>query len=119
MQRWWNSAKMLWRYGITGPLRTDSIVSKMLKNFITIYTPQKGRWESVDELVDLLRLQDATMNTADDYLASQRVSERFIDEMVDAATRANYGQVSVLKCIGLGRLVTIGVIDNWYATGCF
>ncbi len=66
----------------------------MLKNFVTIYSKtQTAQWRSVKELAEKLDIVDSTTQTAEEYLKAQGVEGKFVDEMVDAATRANYGQV--------------------------
>ncbi|TFK76732.1 hypothetical protein BDN72DRAFT_890547 [Pluteus cervinus] len=89
---WWDTAKLLWRYGYLSPTRTDSIVQKVIQTFVTLYNPTPPKWTNVSALATEFEWTSLTEQTTKEYLESQGVSSQYIDEFVDAATRVNYGQ---------------------------
>ncbi|KAK7058346.1 hypothetical protein VNI00_001977 [Paramarasmius palmivorus] len=89
---WWDTAKVLWRYGITSPRRTQSIVDGMIKDFLGLYAYDTPRWDNITGLATSLGWLDMVANTASDYFQSRGVSAKYVNELVEAATRVNYGQ---------------------------
>lgn len=69
----------------------------MIKEFLTLYTPEAGAnpFDNVTSLTSKLEWTDIVGQTAMDYFDSQGIDQRWTREMVEAATRVNYGQVRV------------------------
>ncbi|KLO11728.1 hypothetical protein SCHPADRAFT_941804 [Schizopora paradoxa] len=104
---WLNSARVTWRYGLWSTLKTKGIVANMLKNFVTIYDRYKtAQWDSVNEFSQKIDIVGSTMQTAEEYFKGQGVKGKFVEEMIDAATRANYGQ-DISDIHGFGSLVSL------------
>lgn len=128
---WWTSAKFFLRYGYSA-ITTEAVVKKQLAYFSGLYRPsflhshtKAGRsvsgypWKSVEGLADALNATSLVGMTGMQFFKEKRVSELFIEEMVEAATRVNYAQ-DTDQIHGFGALVSLaasgatGVKDGNY-----
>jgi prenylcysteine oxidase / farnesylcysteine lyase len=73
-------------------MRVNKIVSDLVKNIYTLYGPDAPRWETIEEASDAAGFKPLTALTTTEYFTVNGVSKQFIHEMVEAATRVNYGQ---------------------------
>ncbi|KDQ54837.1 hypothetical protein JAAARDRAFT_37950 [Jaapia argillacea MUCL 33604] len=89
---WWSTVKVLWRYGYSSPTKTQTLVKQMIDRFVELYTPESPRWSTISDLADAFQWSDMVSQTTAEYLDSNGVSKRFSRELVEAATRVNYGQ---------------------------
>ncbi|TFK36786.1 Prenylcysteine lyase-domain-containing protein [Crucibulum laeve] len=89
---WWDTVKVLWRYGIFSPKKTQTVVGNMIDKFLTLYALDAPRWDNISDLAFALDWSPFILNTTQRYLLKQGVSEKYINEVVEAATRVNYGQ---------------------------
>ncbi|KAF9066052.1 Prenylcysteine lyase-domain-containing protein [Rhodocollybia butyracea] len=89
---WWDTLKVVYRYGVMSPRRVDSLVSSMLKQYSTLYTVDSPKWENITDLAQSFGWMDLVENTGADYFTSNGVSPKYVYEMIEAATRVNYGQ---------------------------
>ncbi|SPO29591.1 related to Prenylcysteine oxidase precursor [Ustilago trichophora] len=128
---WWTSAKFFLRYGYSA-ITTEAVVKKQLAYFLGLYRPsflhsrtKTGRsvsgypWKSVEGLADAVNATSLVGMTGMQFFKEKRVSELFIEEMVEAATRVNYAQ-NTDQIHGFGALVSLaasgatGVKDGNY-----
>lgn len=65
----------------------------MLEKYLKLYSSQSPRWEDIADLSQSLGMSNLTSQTMLEYLVSNGVSEKYATELVEAATRVNYGQV--------------------------
>ncbi|PPQ71842.1 hypothetical protein CVT25_006360 [Psilocybe cyanescens] len=89
---WWDTAKLLWRYGFLSPRRAETFVRNMIDRFLVFYSPDTPKWDSITTLASTLGWTALTNQTTAEYLIAQGVSEKYTNEVVEAATRVNYGQ---------------------------
>ncbi|KAI0689670.1 FAD/NAD(P)-binding domain-containing protein [Cytidiella melzeri] len=91
---WWSTIKVLWRYGINAPRRTQALVKEMIGTFLTLYSTSLGSspWQDLAHLASSFEWTSIVNSTAAEYLDGQGVNPKFTREMVEAATRVNYGQ---------------------------
>lgn len=89
---WWDSIKLAWRYGLLSPKRADNLVANMIKSYLTLYSPETPHWRNVADLAETFGWWTLLQSTTSEYFVNQGISELFVDEMVEAATRVNYGQ---------------------------
>ena len=68
----------------------------MIEQFLTLYGVTTPKWDSVADLASQLGWSGMVNETTVEYLLKQGVSEKYIKEVVEAATRVNYGQDSAL-----------------------
>ncbi|TFK57561.1 FAD/NAD(P)-binding domain-containing protein [Heliocybe sulcata] len=89
---WWDNLKVLWRYGYSSPTNSQKLVQSMLDRFVTLYHPDSPRFENVSELTAAFQWQEMLIRTGAEYFDVHGVSRRFSREIIEAATRVNYGQ---------------------------
>ncbi|KAG2129757.1 FAD/NAD(P)-binding domain-containing protein [Suillus clintonianus] len=106
VKSWWATLKVLWRYGYTAPTRTKAIVQSMIDRFLGLYTPDSPRWDDISALSERLQSVSMTNQTASDFLEGNGVAPLFARELVEAATRVNYGQ-NVDKIHALGGAISM------------
>ena len=70
-------------------------VDGMVKQFVTLYSTEWGRnpWANITSLASAFGWSDIVGQTTADYFDSQGINKKWTMEMVEAATRVNYGQV--------------------------
>ncbi|GAK66192.1 FAD/NAD(P)-binding domain-containing protein [Moesziomyces antarcticus] len=119
---WWTSAKFFLRYGYSA-ITTESVVKKQLAAFGALYSPSflhaRGQaernaaatasgypWTSIERLADAVNASALAATTGMQFFKERRVSELFIEEMVEAATRVNYAQ-DTDQIHGFGALVSL------------
>ncbi|KAE8243773.1 hypothetical protein A4X03_0g7679 [Tilletia caries] len=119
---WWNSARMVWRYGYS-PMTMRNLVADLVGTFTTLYdptflhrpktNPEKGEskystisgfpWRSIESLASRLKFDRLTSQTADSWFYSKGVGKLFVEEIIEAATRVNYGQdTNLMHALGAG-----------------
>ena len=113
--RWWDTLKVLWRYGYRSPTTTSALVKEMVSKFVTLYSTTHG-WSRVEELSAMLNFTEFTATDTASYLLSQGVGAPFIYEFVEAATRVNYGQ-NIDKIHALEGLVSMAATGAVTAIG--
>ncbi|KAG1825546.1 Prenylcysteine lyase-domain-containing protein [Suillus subaureus] len=101
LKSWWATLKVLWRYGYTAPTRTKAIVQSVIDRFLGFYTPESPRWDDISVFSERFQWVSMTNQTASDFLEGNGVAPLFARELVEAATRVNYGQ-NVDKIHALG-----------------
>ncbi|KAG8999210.1 hypothetical protein FRB94_006399 [Tulasnella sp. JGI-2019a] len=100
-----DKARMLWRYGLA-PMTTTKIVTQMIDKLLLAYTRQVPIWPTIEALSNAIGLANHTTVTALEFFTSHGVGEKWIKEMIDAATRVNYAQDST-AISGLGGAVSM------------
>jgi prenylcysteine oxidase / farnesylcysteine lyase len=68
-------------------------VQNVVKKFLSFYTSDSPSWENISNLADAFDWAAIINTTTEEYLQTQGVSLKYIGEVVEAATRVNYGQV--------------------------
>ncbi|THH01023.1 hypothetical protein EW026_g1609 [Hermanssonia centrifuga] len=91
---WWDTLKVLWRYGYKAPTRTKAIVDGMIQKFLTLYSPCFGSrsFTNLTTLAEELGWTEMIGQTTADYFDGQGIDPRWTREMIESATRVNYGQ---------------------------
>lgn len=74
-------------------------VQNIVKKFLSFYTSDSPSWENMSNLVDAFDWAAIINTTTEEYLQTQGVSLKYIGEVVEAATRVNYGQVRKINKI--------------------
>ncbi|KAG8910746.1 hypothetical protein FRC01_006155 [Tulasnella sp. 417] len=100
---WWDNLKILWRYGYSSPSKTQTLTQQMIDRVLTMYTPTLPSWASIPGLLKDLGFSDYTAQSGFDVFTSQGVSQKFAQEMIEAATRVNYAQdITTIHGVGAG-----------------
>ncbi|VDC01974.1 unnamed protein product [Peniophora sp. CBMAI 1063] len=89
---WFDTLKVFWRYGYSSPVKAQNIVKALTSRFTDLYLPTPPRWTNITSVVTELGWADQVMLTGEEYFSSQGVGEKFIHELIGAATRVNYAQ---------------------------
>lgn len=87
-------------------------VDSMIKKYLTLYSSETPRWDDISDLAEALEFSDMTQKTMLDYLTEHGVSQQYAQELVEAATRVNYGQVTLYRY----RLPTYSYL--WFRIEC-
>jgi prenylcysteine oxidase/farnesylcysteine lyase len=62
---------------------------------VGLYTAESPRWDDVADLATTFEWNEMSNSTCIDHLNANGVSQLFAQEMVEASTRVNYGQVGL------------------------
>ena len=85
----------------SSPLITS--VRELLNTISHVYSSSSLKWDTITALSEHLGWDALTNTTVAEYLSSQHgVSDKYISEVVEAATRVNYGQVCCFSYVTLG-----------------
>ncbi|EJD55206.1 FAD/NAD(P)-binding domain-containing protein [Auricularia subglabra TFB-10046 SS5] len=112
---WWGSLKALWRYGYSAPAKVDSLVKAMLVDFLKLYDHDFGTWKDIPEVISKVKLSESVAQSGAEYLDSQGVGLKFSRELIDAATRVNYGQ-NLETIHGFGAVVSMSADKAYTVT---
>ncbi|KAL8976179.1 MAG: hypothetical protein Q9205_007767 [Flavoplaca limonia] len=88
---YWNIARLLWKYGIS-PIRTQNLMKKTVGSFLKMYNAPYFPFKSLTDAAVDLDLLSATTAMGQQFLEANDISEKFGHDIVQAATRVNYGQ---------------------------
>ncbi|XP_069754924.1 prenylcysteine oxidase-like [Narcine bancroftii] len=110
--------KLWWRYGF-GLLRLQMWVEEILEKFLRIYKYQAHgyAYSTVEEMMQSLggeRFINLTRRSMTETLQELGISQRFIDEIVTAVTRVNYGQSASIPAF-VGAVAIAGVQAGLWA----
>lgn len=64
----------------------------MIDQFVQLYSPDAPKWENISSLASSFEWTDMLAQTTSEYLDTHGISPKFTRELVEAATRVNYGQ---------------------------
>ncbi|KIY43380.1 FAD/NAD(P)-binding domain-containing protein [Fistulina hepatica ATCC 64428] len=117
---WWDYVKFVFRYGVVSARRIQSIVDGMVVKFLTLYEPDVFVWQHASEVAASLGWEDLLQTDLATYAKEHGVtSEKFLNEILEASTRVNYGQNAV-HIHALGGAVSLasgkasGVLEGNY-----
>lgn len=88
---WWHVFKLLWNYGLS-PLRTQSLMKTTVNKFLKLYRWPYFPFKSLSAATMSSGLIEATWATGAEFLKENGVSDIFARDIIQAATRVNYGQ---------------------------
>jgi prenylcysteine oxidase/farnesylcysteine lyase len=86
---WWETAKLLWRYGLA-PIKTNRLMKSTVGKFLTLYDEPTFPWKSLSEVVQAVDLTQTTGVTGQQFLKSNGIGDKFAAEIIQASTRVNY-----------------------------
>ncbi|ORZ16214.1 Prenylcysteine lyase-domain-containing protein [Absidia repens] len=90
--QYWDTAKMLWRYG-TAPLRFPNHLRSILDKFLSVYDidDRHEAFTTLPQILDQLNMKALVNQSASDHL-NDMFGSIFVHELVQSASRGNYGQ---------------------------
>ncbi|KAI9027288.1 Prenylcysteine lyase-domain-containing protein, partial [Phycomyces nitens] len=113
---YWDGAKFLWRYG-SSPLKANRHLETILERFDLLYSNDTLAYYSIEEAFKGVGLYDLLNISAQDYLETKMsVNTVFSQEIVQSATRANYGQ-DIDTLHALGAMVSLAAKNSWSIQG--
>lgn len=79
---------------LCSPQSTDvtSRVKGMIAQFVQLYTPSTPHWSNISSLASTFGWTDMVAQSTSEYFDTHGVNTKFSREMIEAATRVNYGQ---------------------------
>ncbi|KZT42779.1 hypothetical protein SISSUDRAFT_846389 [Sistotremastrum suecicum HHB10207 ss-3] len=89
---WWRKLQIIRRYGWNSPKRTVDLVQGMVDSFVELYTNNPPKWRNISEVSLQLDFTKFTVNTTSNYMEASEISRLWTHEVIEAATRVNYGQ---------------------------
>ncbi|EMD32466.1 hypothetical protein CERSUDRAFT_118802 [Gelatoporia subvermispora B] len=89
---WWDRVKIIWRYGFNAPTRTQAIVASMLDEYLELYAKTAPRFDNITDLTQTMGWTHWIAQTTAEFFDSRGIDRRFTRELIEAATRVNYGQ---------------------------
>ncbi|KAI9596871.1 Prenylcysteine lyase-domain-containing protein [Syncephalis fuscata] len=113
---WMKHPEIATRYGGIATLteRFYPAVAAFLKQFNTIYN-HHGQWSNVADVVEKLGMKDLALTTFYDHLTGQLgMPSLFVDELISALTRNNYGLDARSIHAVAGFISCIPIIDKVY-----
>ncbi|EJT97077.1 FAD/NADP-binding domain-containing protein [Dacryopinax primogenitus] len=103
---WWDQAKLLWRYGLVAPMRTQRLVKRLISSFLALYTGSNPPFDTVTHLSKVMGFPEFTEQNAKSYFSQVGIRGLFPEEVIDSAARVNYAQ-SLDEIHALGALVSM------------
>ena len=67
----------------------------MIDGFLRLYDRCTPRWSNTSEVVAEMEWTDVVAQSMSEYMDLEGIDRRWTRELVEAATRVNYGQVSI------------------------
>lgn len=86
---WWDTAKLLWRYGLT-PIKTMRLMRTVVGKFLEMYEEPIFPFHSLTQVAQDVGLLAVTAATGEQYLTENLITGPFVNEIVQASTRVNY-----------------------------
>ncbi|KAI9484518.1 Prenylcysteine lyase-domain-containing protein [Zychaea mexicana] len=116
---YWDSIKILWRYGYS-PVKFKNHLKAIIERFSEgVYHDDDSipAFRDVGEALALFGIDALVNETAADYLEKRHgISEKFVREIIQTASRANYGQ-DVEALHAFGALVSMAASGSWATKG--
>ena len=88
---WWDTAKLLWKYGLA-PIRTMRLMRSTVGKFLKMYDEPVFPFESLTQAAEDVGLLTVTAATGKQYLEENDITGDFGHDIVQASTRVNYAQ---------------------------
>lgn len=88
---WWDTAKILWKYGLA-PIRTMNLMRSTVGKFLQMYDEPVFPFLSLTQAAEDVGLLAVTGVTGEQYMSANGIKGVFGEEIVQASTRVNYAQ---------------------------
>ncbi|GAB1317890.1 Prenylcysteine lyase domain-containing protein [Madurella fahalii] len=87
---WWNAIKVIWKYGVMAPRRTQKLMQTTIDKFLRMYEEPFFPFRSLTERAQDLGLVEITGVTGQQLLQSNNIDGLYAHDIVQASTRVNY-----------------------------
>ncbi|KAL7797267.1 hypothetical protein V8C37DRAFT_370547 [Trichoderma ceciliae] len=112
---WWDAGKLWWRYGMS-PYRAVNLVKEVVGKFLKLYEQPYFPFRSLTARAYELGLVKITAVTGEQFLAQNKIDERFSRHIIQAATRVNYAS-NLAYLHGLETMVSFATDDAMSVNG--
>ncbi|KAG2217085.1 hypothetical protein INT45_004074, partial [Circinella minor] len=116
---YWDTAKILWRYGYSA-IKFKNHLKAIIDRFsegVYNYNDFDPAFRNMGEALSSFGLEGLVNKTAADYLEKLHgFSKKFVREIIQTASRANYGQ-DVDSLHAFGALVSMAASGSWSTKG--
>ncbi|KAK4223121.1 putative prenylcysteine oxidase [Podospora fimiseda] len=103
---WWNALKVIWKYGIMAPRRTENLMISTIDKFLRLYQEPYFPFRSLTQRAYELDLHKATGVTGEQWLKNHNIDDLYAHDIVQAATRVNYAS-NLGRIHGLDTMVSM------------
>ncbi|CAI4214696.1 unnamed protein product [Parascedosporium putredinis] len=103
--KWWNYAKLFWKYGMT-PLKAKRLVDSTIGRFLELYDEPHFPFTSLTQAAIDLDLVKLTGITGGQFLQESGIGLDFSRDIIQAATRVNYA-TNLAHIHGLEAMVSM------------
>lgn len=87
LEGWWNTAKLLWRYGVIRPVRTKLLVQRFISTFLQMYDPPHFPFMNLTATVQGIGLGEEVAMTARELVDVNELSTTSINDTVVRSSR--------------------------------
>ncbi|KAK4184290.1 putative prenylcysteine oxidase [Podospora australis] len=101
---WWNALKVVLKYGIFAPRRTQKLMETTIDKFLRLY--EEVPFLSLSEAAYRLGLIDVTGVTGEQLLKANNIDDLYAHDIVQASTRVNYAS-NLARIHGLDTMVSM------------
>ncbi|KAF9268443.1 hypothetical protein L218DRAFT_919088 [Marasmius fiardii PR-910] len=79
-------------YDKNSPVIAGSIAGSMVQSYLSLYSHDAPKWDSITSLATTIGLLNFTASSTANFYQSRGVDANFLYEVIESATRINYGQ---------------------------
>ncbi|KAK4675151.1 hypothetical protein QC764_500840 [Podospora pseudoanserina] len=103
---WWTALKVIYKYGIMAPRRTQKLMEATIANFLKLYEEPNFPFRSLTQRAYELGLIDVTGVTGEQLLKANNIDDRYAHDIIQASTRVNYAS-NLVRIHGLDTMVSM------------
>ncbi|KAK4196012.1 putative prenylcysteine oxidase [Triangularia verruculosa] len=103
---WWTALKVIYKYGIMAPRRTQQLMESTINNFLKLYEQPNFPFRSLTQRAYELGLVDVTGVTGEQLLKANNIDDLYAHDIIQASTRVNYAS-NLVRIHGLDTMVSM------------
>ncbi|KAK4177911.1 putative prenylcysteine oxidase [Triangularia setosa] len=103
---WWTALKVIYKYGIMAPRRTQKLMETTISNFLRLYEQPYFPFRSLTQRAYELGLVDVTGITGEQLLKANNIDDRYAHDIIQASTRVNYAS-NLVRIHGLDTMISM------------
>ncbi|KAK4160868.1 putative prenylcysteine oxidase [Cladorrhinum sp. PSN259] len=103
---WWNALKVIWKYGVMAPRRTQNLMLSTIDKFLRLYEEPHFPFRSLTQRAYELDLHKVTGVTGEQFLKENGIDDLYAHDIVQASTRVNYAS-NLGRIHGLDTMVSM------------
>ncbi|KAK0750213.1 Prenylcysteine lyase-domain-containing protein [Schizothecium vesticola] len=103
---WWTAFKIIRKYGILAPRRTQTLMQSTIAKFLKLYEEPYFPFKSLTQRTHELELVQTTGVTGEQFLKANDIDDLYAHDIVQASTRVNYAS-NLAAIHGLDTMVSM------------